>query len=511
MPSPDGWRATIKEKNDGTQPREPYQRCSQAIFEKWFRPILEAEHLVDSRWGVKFESLEEGDDCVVSHLTDTAENKQFAVRSKYVIGCDGAGSRVRRNVGIKLLGGPLDGAAYLVHFKSRDLDRLRKPGQFWHIFFVDGGTLIAQDEKETWTIHKPIGLDVDITKLDPYQAIYDVLGSTTQVPYPVEVDEILVVSSWRPNICIAENYTSTKRRVFLSGDSAHQNIPTGGYGYNTAVGDSVDIAWKLAAILNGYGGQGLIDSYEIERRPVAVRNLEYSGHHMETHRIAVGWVNAAGPGVVFSDSPEGEELRQRVRGHFQTRDGENKFFGLELGYCYNDSPIVVHDLEVQEPPWSLKNYHPSTWPGSRPPHVYLADYETSIFDLFGQEFTLVDFSADGRFIKQFEPAVSKQGVPVKMVHLPGEPHVQKIWERVAVLVRPDQMVTWRANKVGELPQNVEGILHIATGQKISTPILRTREKGMKEMGFVAERGFTGTVGNVDQDAVAMASIWQQNV
>ncbi|KAH7121398.1 FAD binding domain-containing protein [Dactylonectria macrodidyma] len=511
MPSPDEWRATIKEENDGTQPREPYQRCSQAIFEKWFRPLVEAEPSIDCRWGVKFESLEEDDDCVTSRLTETATSKEFTVKSKYVIGCDGAGSRVRRNIAITLLGGPLDGAAYLVHFKSKDLDRLRKSGQCWHIFFVDGGTLIAQDEKETWTVHKPIGLDVDISKLDPYQTIYDVLGAATKVPYPVKVDEILVVSSWRPNICIAEKYTSAKSRVFLSGDSAHQNIPTGGYGYNTAVGDSVDITWKIAAILKGYGGQGLLDSYEIERRPVAVQNLEYSGYHMETHQIAVKWVKASGHGVVLSDSPEGKELRRRIRDHFQKRDGENKFFGLELGYRYNGSPVVVPDLEVQEPRWTLEDYHPSTWPGARPPHVYLVDNETSIFDLFGQDFTLVDFSADRRFIKEFEPAASKGGIPVKMVHLPDEPHVKKIWERQAILVRPDQMVTWRANVAGEVPDDVEFVLRIATGQQLFTSVLEAQKARAKQTAFVAERGFTGTVGNENQDTIAMTSVWQQNV
>ena len=107
----------------------------------------------------------------------------------------------------------------LVHFRSRDLTRLHAQGQFWHIFFTGGAVIISQDEVDTFTVHTPIPLDADINDFDVYQTVYKALGSSTGVPYPIKIDEILVKSSWRPNLVTADNYRSKAGRVFLAGDS----------------------------------------------------------------------------------------------------------------------------------------------------------------------------------------------------------------------------------------------------------------------------------------------------
>lgn len=117
----------------------------------------------------------------------------------------------------------------LIHFKSRDLTTLHKQGQFWHIFFSDGGAIISQDEVDTWTIHCPIPPGKTFESLDPVQALYDKLGAAAGT-CPIQVDEILLFSKWQPSICYAEKYTSPGGRILLAGDAAHQNIPTGGYG-----------------------------------------------------------------------------------------------------------------------------------------------------------------------------------------------------------------------------------------------------------------------------------------
>ncbi|OQU98704.1 FAD binding domain-containing protein [Cladophialophora immunda] len=509
MPSPDEWREQIKRLNDGSQPREPYQRCSQAIFEKAFKPLIQKEPLVTSHFGHKFESLQEKDDCVVSRFSVEGSPNEIIIKSQYVIGCDGAGSRVRRSIGGSLVGGPISAAFYLVHFKSTDLARLQKYGQYWHIFFTSGAAVIAQNQVDTWTVHKPIGLDVDHSQLDPHETIAEVLGGSTGTPYPIKVDEILATSSWRPNICIADRYRSAGGRVFLSGDSAHQNIPTGGYGYNTAVGDSVDIAWKLAAVLTGWGGNYLLDSYEIERRPVAVRNIECSGLHRQTHATYVEWVKQADPQTLFEKTEEGQKLRQRIRDHLQQNDGENKFFGIEMGYRYNHSPIVVSDNEVNEPDWTAEDYIPSTWPGARPPHVFLADNETSIFDLFGPGFSLVDFTQNKKFIHAFEREAKSQNIAVRMIHLPDEKHARNLWERDAVLVRPDDMVAWRANVDGSVPTDTAAILRISVGRDTSMELGKAEAFQQEQTAFVTKSGFTATIGNVvNQDNIEKMSAWQ---
>lgn len=111
-------------------------------------------------------------------------------------------------------------ATLLVHFKSRDLTTLHRQGQFWHIFFSNRGVIISQDEVDTWTTHLPIPLDADWKSMDLETTIRNVLGGSV-APLEIRIDEILVKSAWRPNICIAERFTSDSGRVFPAGDAAH--------------------------------------------------------------------------------------------------------------------------------------------------------------------------------------------------------------------------------------------------------------------------------------------------
>lgn len=399
---------------------------------------------------------------------------------------------------------------YLVHFKSRDLTRLHKQGQFWHIFFTGGGAIIAQDEVDTWTTHLPIPLDTEVASLDPEKQIQQVLGGSV-APYLIEVDEILVTSVWRPNICLADRYRSAGGTIFLSGDSAHQNIPTGGYGMNTALGDSFDIGWKLSAVIKGHGGPYLLDSYESERRPVAARNIDMSGVHMGVHQAYYAMIAEAGEGVITAQSSEGKNLRERIAAHVQEHDGENKDHGIEMGYRYNGSPVIIHDPSSKEPEWNAKQYIPSTWPGARAPQVFLTNGETSIFDLFGRDYTVVDFSPDGRFSERFAGKAAELDVPLKVVALPNETHARRIWGRDAFLIRPDDHVAWRAEGGrGEITaEDVENVLLVAVGKK-DMAIDQTRvTESEAATERIARKGFASTVGNVDQEGVQMLGDFQK--
>jgi hypothetical protein len=397
----------------------------------------------------------------------------------------------------------------LIHFKSRDLTRLHKLGQFWHMAFSNGSFLIAQDEIETWTLHVPVAIGANWEKIDPIEAIYKGLG-TPSTPYPIKVDEILVRSVWRPNICIADRYASHSQRIFLAGDSAHQNIPTGGYGMNTGIGDGFDIGWKLAATLNGYGGKGLLESYELERLPVATRNIDQSGEFWEVWRQIWEWSADAATEVLLSQGEEGKALKAKMANWMLTNNSENQAQGIELGYRYNVSPIVVPDTEVAEPRWDLNHYVPSTWPGARPPHVFLSDGKTSIFDLFGQDYTIVDFSKEGKWANAFADAALQLKVPLQKVHLPQEKHAQEIWERTAVLVRPDDHVAWRASLSDKTPvAEAIDILKIAVGQTPNKEVSVGIEYKNKVLDDVHKKGFSGTIGNINQDEVAMKAAFQK--
>jgi hypothetical protein len=395
---------------------------------------------------------------------------------------------------------------FLVHFKSTDLTRLHKQGQFWHIFFSSGAVIISQDEVDTWTCHIPVPLDTDISTMDPKECVYRTLGGSAE-PYPVKIDKVLVTSSWRPNICIADRYTSKGKRIYLSGDACHQNIPTGGYGMNTALGDSFDIGWKIAHVVRGFAGSQLLASYDRERRPVAIRNIDHSCVHSSVHSTYVEWVRDAGNGVVLSRTDEGQRLREQIAKQVTDHDGENKDHGIELGYRYNDSPVVVPDSETLEPQWNKRDYVASTWPGARAPHVFLSDGKTSVFETFGRDYTCVDFSGDGRFAKLFAAKADQLQIPLTVVHLPEEHHVRSIWERDAFIIRPDDHVAWRANLNGDVPDDVEIILKIVVGRESADSIFQPKKNEVIDL--VLEKGFTATVGHVNQDEVTMLGAFQR--
>ncbi|TVY93181.1 FAD-dependent monooxygenase [Lachnellula willkommii] len=507
LPSPDAWRERIRTQNDGSMPRESYLRCSQVLFEAWLKPICQKNPLIQTHFGYKFEELKEEDDFVISTLTDLESSKKILVKSKYVVACDGAGSRVRKSTGLKITGGPVPISQYLVHFKSRDLTRLQSQGQFWHIFFTGGGAIISQDEDEIWTVHLPLPLEEDTDKIDPYEVVYKLLGSNTG-RFPIKIDEILVKSVWRPNLVVADEYRTKKGRVFLCGDSAHQNIPTGGYGMNMGVGDSYDIGWKLAAVLRGFGGEHLLDSYEYERRPVALRNVERSGQHQSVHWEYCNWVQQEGSKTVLSQGQDGKELKNKIKDWVEKRDGENKDHGIEMGYRHTGSPIVLVNPGEREPEWNVRDYVPSTWPGNRAPHVFLNDGKTSIFDLYGPDYTIVDFTASGTGSAAFFEASERLRIPVKVVHLPTEDHVCEVWGRKLVLIRPDGFVAWRGlpGKEEVCPNNkqIDEILLVAVGQHCVPDYSKAQyvgEKSSQTTSYheVKTAPFTATVGNVMQD------------
>lgn len=266
-------------------------------------------------------------------------------------------------------------------------------------------------------------------------------------PYEIKIDEILVRSTYRPSIAVAQKYASPNLRVLLAGDSAHQNIPTGGYGMNMGIGDAYDIGWKLAAVIKGYGQKGLLVSYEEERRPVALMNVERSGVHMAVHAAIQGFLGE-NPKELDSGSSKALEIRQAIHEHYQANDGENTDLGIEMGYRYK-SVICAPDPAVEEPGWEPHTYTPTTWPGSRAPHVFLTD-GTAIFDHYGRDYTLVEFcdkNDSDRGAKLIVEAALALDIPLKHTRFTGEDHAHAIWERSLVLVRPDGHVSWRGNSI----------------------------------------------------------------
>ena len=330
-----------------------------------------------------------------------------------------------------------------------------------------GGAIIAQDEADTWTSHLFLPADGqdDVDLLSSEDVVGRVLGGMYG-SFPVEVDKVLVLSTWRPVIAVAQTWAGPNNRVFLAGDAAHQNIPTGGYGMNMGIADAFDLGWKLASVVNRTGGPALLRSYEMERKPVAERNVARSAVHFQVHAGLKDLLARGGsdPRHVDDDTEEATETRLRVEEYYLKHDGENKDFGIEMGYRYK-SHIIVPDAKEMgstEPVWTPSDYTPTTWPGSRPPHVFLSNGR-AIFDEFGRDWTLITFYEASRAFRDFQTAATRLSIPLKILLLPQETLARRLYERNLVLIRPDQHVAWRADKL-EFEEEAEDILRTVTGR-----------------------------------------------
>jgi 2-polyprenyl-6-methoxyphenol hydroxylase-like FAD-dependent oxidoreductase len=394
-------RAEILARNDGTQPREPAMRVSQVMIEPVLRDAILNDPLVEARWGVAFEDFVQDEAGVTCTLRVMETGATETVRCDFVAGCDGGSSIVRDKLGISLDGKAAVAHRYMIHFQSDARDILQAFGVAWH-YQTDKGTLIAQDDKDTWTLQTRMPAD---GKADP-DAILDAWAGR---PF---ARKILVTNPWFTHLLLAERYHSD--RVLLAGDAAHQYIPTGGYGMNTGIGDAVDLGWKLAATVKGWAGKGLLESYGRERRPVGLRNRLGSERHTGVRlKIAELYQNIAAPDALG-------------RAIAALGNAENESWGLEFGYRYDGvegDPVI---------------YTPTTAPGARLPSVFLAD-GGALYDKLGPWFTLLRFGdADP------SPLIDAAPAPVTTVVV-DDPAIVPIYEAKLVLVRPDTHVAWRGN------------------------------------------------------------------
>jgi 2-polyprenyl-6-methoxyphenol hydroxylase-like FAD-dependent oxidoreductase len=437
-PNVDQAREIIRYVNDGSQPLEPDMRVSQIILEPVLKKFLDEDPLVDVRFGWAFVSFEETEDEVIGLLRNTETDEEEYVRCQYLAGCDGGNSKVRRQLGIELSGMPDVATMYMVHFKSEALDVLQRWGVAWH-YQSAKGTLIAQNDKDIWTLHVPLPEGAKKDDIDPNALVRDFAGTDFDF-------EVLVHNAWSPQLLLADSYGGG--RVYLAGDAAHQYVPTGGYGMNTGMGDAVDLGWKLAAMLLGWGGSNLLASYEGERRHVGERNRQGSERHVGV-RFEIA--------MAYLEGTDGEAERQRAgRKILELGNAENEALGIEIGYRYETSPIVCLE-EGKAPPYDPIIYQPTTWPGARLPSVFLEDGR-AVFDLLGEGYTLIAFG--GGDISSWTKAAAKRNVPLDLLQL-SEAAIRAVYGCDYLLIRPDQHVCWRGDV---LPNDPGGILERVTGR-----------------------------------------------
>ena len=425
-PSVSDWRALIRARNDGSMPAEPPMRVSQVEIEPVLQRAVQAAPMVDARWGVELQDLSQNQNEVIATLR-TADGTAEKVGCRYLVGCDGGTSRVRDCVGIRLEGQWRVQQRFLTHFRSSDVDLLQRWGIAWH-YQSPAGTLIAQNDKDIWTLQTRWPQEVAPEDVDIPALLRGFAGRDFS-------HEILVANAWTPHFVVAERYG--ERRVLLAGDAAHQYVPTGGYGMNTGIGDACDLGWKLAAMLHGYGGPRLLASYELERRPVGRRNCDAARRHSEARAEIAAVYRAAGD--LTAPSPAGDAVRAATgRRIAAIGNAENQSFGIELGYAYPESEVICSDPGADIPDDPL-HYIPTTAPGARMPSV-LTDDGVPIFDRLGLWFSLACFGAPAS--EALVAAAARRGIPLEMLRI-DDPDIVRVYGRGLLLVRPDQHVAWR--------------------------------------------------------------------
>lgn len=445
-------------------------RCPQHMFDPVLERAAQAYPSVSVRRRCRLESFEDRGNEVVATVAKlehsmaynfdkdaktaaaegaAAPGERFTIRAQYMVGCDGVNSGVREALGIGTEGNPALSYSISALIEAPDLLRHHDKGGSERYIFIgpEGvwGNLTVVDGRSGWRLTIAGSEEkLDLATFDMEAAVRRCLGSDA-IPF-----KITTVTPWRRRQIVSTRMR--KGRVFLAGDAVHAMSPTGGFGMSTGAGDSVDLGWKLEAVLRGWGGPNLLESYEVERHPVALRNTAAAAGNFKPWKTKLDYSR------VLDDTPRGERDRQQIGAALlQAFKGEWETWGTTMGYCYDPSPICVPD-GTPMPADNPMVYEQMARPGSRAPHAWLADGRSTI-DLFGRGFVLLQFGPAGAEAKRLVAAADKSGVPLRIVPV-GEQRVAALYGRRFVLVRPDGHVAWRGDA---LPQDVAHLLDVVRG------------------------------------------------
>jgi 2-polyprenyl-6-methoxyphenol hydroxylase-like FAD-dependent oxidoreductase len=428
------------------------QRCPQ----KWLNPILirlaNRQETAEVRTNWRMLSFEQDELGVTAQALDLSTQETRTIRAKYLVGCDGARSDVRKLLGIGSIRSEVWGTSAEAIIESPELAAMPMVASSGRFTLLEAGTmsvsLLPFDGRDqfrvTLMVHHDGGTEQDIT-----DAVRKLTGRDTEFTF------LSTVLHWTNRESVAERFRAG--RVLLAGDAAHTMPTTGGFGMNTGLLDTVDLAWKLTAVIRGWGGRYLLESYEIERgagarRTAALASSIYRDWLAIRQPLSETFSQIRGtePGAESARQEFGAELLDVFRREFNAVGGA-------LGYRYNDSPICVPDGSVETPD-TLETYLPTARPGHLAPHAWLGD-GTSTLDLFGSEFVVLHFGS-GDQIGPLLKAARVRKVPLRAVGI-DDPSIAELYQRRYVLVRPDGHVAWRADV---MPDDAFALIDIVRGE-----------------------------------------------
>jgi 2-polyprenyl-6-methoxyphenol hydroxylase-like FAD-dependent oxidoreductase len=416
-------------------------RCSQLFIERVMRQAAEALPAVTLAFGWRVIGFRaDGDGVAVeAERVESGERRRFS--AAFLVGCDGPRSIIRRQLGLSYEGEGgavrdfMGGRMHAIHLRAPQLYSMIRGGRAWMYWTVNPdrrALMAAIDGAQDFVFSAQLKPDEDATEISEAKAraiFFEALGAECPI-------EMLGRQSWTAGLTlVAERFGAG--RVWLAGDAVHLFTPTGGLGYNTAVEDAVNLAWKLAAVVQGWGGPGLLASYERERRPIALRNTGYARRFADS----VGLYTA--PAAIEADSPAGAAARRDAGAYLDAHArAEFDIPGITFGTRYDGSPLVVSD-GTAPPPDAANLYTPTATPGGRAPHAWLAD-GGSLYDCLGFDFALLRLGPRPPDTASFADTARRACIPLRVVDIAAD-EVRELYGADLALLRPDQIVAWRGN------------------------------------------------------------------
>jgi 2-polyprenyl-6-methoxyphenol hydroxylase-like FAD-dependent oxidoreductase len=402
-----------------------------------------------------FEDFSEDADGILATVRNLDSDTTSKIRADFIVGCDGARSLVRKAIGANLQGTPIIQRVQSTYIHAPALlGMMDKPA--WMTLSLNPrrcGTMVAIDGRENWLIHNHLNKeDETFESVDRDASIRAILGVGPDFEY-----EILSKEDWVGRRLVADRFR--KGRAFICGDAAHLWMPYAGYGMNAGIADATNLAWLLAACLQGWADPGILKAYEAERLPITEQVSRFA---MDMAGKVLGQRRTV-PDEIEQPGPEGDAVRKTVgQAAYDLNVQQYCCGGLNFGYFYDGSPIIAYD-GAEPPAYTMADFTPSTVPGCRVPFSVLPDGRP-VFDAFGPGYTLLRLDPEIA-ITPLVAAMREAKVPLQIVEIESaEP--TDAYDRKLILVRTDQHVVWRGDVV---PEQVEQLVDRLRGRSDHAP------------------------------------------
>ncbi|NBQ06080.1 MAG: monooxygenase [Betaproteobacteria bacterium] len=434
-------RLTDHSGPDGHWPTpEPPHRINQRYIEPILRQHVQKQALITCLFKHRVVAFHQDAQGVTAQIENLEQGhaQAFTVQAAYLVGCDGGRSMVRKGIGAQLVGDEVVQRVQSTCIRAPGLLAKMKAAPAWAMFTVNprrSGNIYAIDGKEVWLIHNYLrDHEVDFEAVDRDWAIRTILGVGDDFDY-----EVMSKEDWIGRRLVSDRLQNGK--VFVAGDAAHLWVPYAGYGMNAGLADAANLAWHLAAQLEGWAAPHALSAYEKERHPITEQVSRFAMNHahaMSQRRRQI-------PENLEEDSPAGQAARAAFgQDLYDLNVQQYCCAGLNFGYYYDQSPVIVYD-EERAPDYSMGSFQSSSVPGCRAPHFWLSDGR-SVYDALGPAYTLLCFNSplcDTVDALKRQAAIAR--MPLTVLDVSSQADIPPEYRHAFVLVRSDAHTVWRGD------------------------------------------------------------------